>query len=295
MKRILADVQGMGPAIIGLTGGEPLARTDIVELVAGIDDRSVTYLFTSGFGMTSELAGNLKRAGLFAVGISLDSADSAVMDARRGADGAHARAVEAVRLCREAGLYTMTQTVAERGMLESGRLKAVVDLSQHLGAHEVRILENMPSGRLAKIDPSRILTPQERDALRTFHTEMNRRKSGIKVAVFAHTEAADRFGCGAGTQHAYIDAAGHLFPCDFVPLSFGNVLERPVAELWRDMHRTIGRPRQTCMAMELYAKQLLAPIRATPVSPALSTRMIEQLEPDTEMPGFYRRALGKSA
>ena len=292
MKKILSDVQNMGTAIIGLTGGEPLTRADLAELIASVDDRSVTYLFTSGFGMTPKKARELQRAGLFAVGVSLDSADAAFMDARRGATGAHERAVAAVRYCREAGLYTMTQTVAERETLGSGRLQEVVAFSEAIGAHEVRILESMPSGRLAKIDPNRILTAQERNALRKFHAETNRRKNGIKVAVFAHTESADRFGCGAGTQHSYIDAAGNLFPCDFVPLSFGNVLERPVAELWREMHRLIGKPRQTCMVMELYAKQLLAHTCTLPVSPAVSTQIVRRLSPETEMPGFYRRALG---
>ena len=88
VKKILADVQDMGTAIIGLTGGEPLARADLAELIASIDDRSVSCLFTSGAGMTPDRARELKRAGLFAVGVSLDSADPAAMDARRGTDGA---------------------------------------------------------------------------------------------------------------------------------------------------------------------------------------------------------------
>ena len=292
VKKILADVQNMGTAIIGLTGGEPLTRSDLAELIASVDDRSVTYLFTSGAGMTPERARELKRAGLFAAGVSLDSADPAFMDARRGVAGAHARAVAAVRCCRETGLYTMTQTVADREALASGRLRQIVALSQELGAHEVRILENMPSGRLAKIDSGRILTAREREDLRAFHAEMNRRKRGIKVAVFAHTESADRFGCGAGTQHAYIDAAGNLFPCDFVPLAFGNVLERPLADVWREMHQAIGQPRTTCVAMEIYAQQLLAHVSTLPASPAVSKQIVGGLSPETEMPGFYRRALG---
>ena len=42
-----------------------------------------------------------------------------------------------------------------------------------------------------------------------------------------------------------------------MPLSFGNVRERLIAELWREMHRRIGIPRQTCMIMKMYAKKLL--------------------------------------
>ena len=293
MKRLLSDLQDMGTSIIGLTGGEPLVREDLTELIAVTNDRSVVFLFTTGFGLDAAKAKELKRAGLFAVGISLDSTEPAEMDAFRGVEGAHAAAVAAVRHCRDAGLYTMTQTVADRVALESGRLAKVAAFSQKIGAHEIRILENMPSGRFASLAPDRILTEEDRAALKVFHAEMNRKRGGIKVSVFAHTEAAERFGCGAGTQHSYIDATGHLYPCDFVPVSFGNVLERPVAELWREMHRQIGKPRQTCMVLELYMKKLLEDASSLPLSPDESAECIKRLDPVMVLPGFYRRSAGE--
>ena len=177
--------------------------------------------------------------------------------------------------------------------MRTGKLFDIVKCSKDIGAQEVRILENMPSGRLANITPDRILTAAERDELRRFHAEMNRRRGFPKVAVFAHTEDASRFGCGAGTQHSYIDASGNLYPCDFVPLAFGNVRERPVAELWREMHRTIGIPRQSCMMMELYAKKLLAASDTFPVAPADARAIVAQLDVMDKMPGFYRRLLGQ--
>jgi MoaA/NifB/PqqE/SkfB family radical SAM enzyme len=291
MKKLLRDLQDMGTGIIGLTGGEPLVRDDLPELIAAIDDRSLTILFTSGFGLTQEKARALKKAGLFAVGVSLDSADAAVMNAQRGHAGAFEQAVQAVRHCRAAGLYTMTQTVAGRGSVRTGKLLDIIKLSGNIGAQEVRILENMPSGRLVKITSDHILTETERAELAQFHGEMNRRKGFPKVSVFAHTEDATRFGCGAGTQHSYIDAGGNLYPCDFVPLAFGNVREKPIAELWLDMHRKINKPRQICMIMELYAKKLLAGIEEFPVGQQQALDMIGQLEVMDKMPGFYRRLL----
>ena len=293
MKTLLRDLQDMGTAIIGLTGGEPLVRNDLCELISSIDDRSMAILFTSGFGLTREKAHALKDAGLFAVGISLDSADAATMDARRGHAGAFGQAVNAVKHCRAAGLYTMTQTVAGRDSIRTGKLLDIVRLSRDIGAQEVRILENMPSGRLSKITPDRILTSDERAALRQFHADMNKRKGFPKVAVFAHTEDATRFGCGAGTQHSYIDASGNLYPCDFVPLAFGNIRERPIAALWKEMHRAIGTSRKTCMVMELYAKKLLANIDSLPAEPQTSHDIITRLDTMDTMPGFYQRLLGK--
>lgn len=294
MKDLLVALQDMGTAIIGITGGEPLLRDDLCELISVLDDRSVSILFTSGYGLTIDKARALKQAGLFAVGVSLDSAEAAQMDARRGRAGAFDQAVVAVQNCRAAGLYTMTQTVADHDSLRSGSLLGIVQLSGEIGAQEVRVLENMPTGRLVRIAPDRILSAQERQELRAFHAEMNRTGRYPKVSVFAHTEDASRFGCGAGTQHSYIDAAGNLYPCDFVPLSFGNVREKPVSELWRAMHQRIGPPRQTCMILELYAKKLLANVDAFPVAPEHAGEYIRKLDVMDRMPGFYRRLLGEA-
>jgi MoaA/NifB/PqqE/SkfB family radical SAM enzyme len=292
MKKVLADLQDMGTAIIGFTGGEPLLRNDLCELIASIDERSVSFLFTTGYGLTLEKAKAFKKAGLFAVGISLDDAAPKRMDAMRGREGAFDKAVEAVKLCREAGLYTMTQTVAGRDSLRTGHLQKIIALSKTLGVHEVRVLENMPSGRLAKVSEDRILNAADRDELRAFNVAMNKEKGLPKVSVFAYTEDKSRFGCGAGTQHSYLDAAGNLYPCDFVPLSFGNVRERPIAELWREMHRRIGMPRQTCMIMEMYAKKLLDPVTTFPVPPEAVDPYLQKLDVMTQMPGYYRRLQG---
>jgi MoaA/NifB/PqqE/SkfB family radical SAM enzyme len=242
--------------------------------------------------LTRDKALALKQAGLFAVGISLDSDEAAEMDARRGCAGAFDRAVQAVRICRETGLYTMTQTVAERDSVRSGKLHRIVSLSGTIGAHEVRVLETMPSGRLARIAADRILSAEDREELKRFHTAMNRKRNMPKVSVFAHTEDAQRYGCGAGTQHSYLDASGNLYPCDFVPLSFGNIRDQPIAGLWRDMHKQIGMPRQGCMIMELYSKQLLSDKVSFPVAPPQSETFVRQLDVMHHMPGFYRRLAG---
>jgi MoaA/NifB/PqqE/SkfB family radical SAM enzyme len=108
--------------------------------------------------------------------------------------------------------------------------------------------------------------------------------------------AGDHVGCitGSGdrTQHAYIDGAGNLYPCDFVPLAFGNVDDRPIAELWRDMHATIGQPRRTCMLMELYARKLLSGVDAFPLPPEPSRQCVHELAAMEPLPGFYHRLTG---
>ena len=141
--RVVRDLQDLGVSILGFTGGEPLLRPDMDDILRAVDDRSSTILFTSGRGLDDARARRLADTGLFAVGVSLDSDDSAAMDRRRGVHGAFEAACAAVRSCRAAGLYTMTQTVACPGFLSSGRLERIAALARELGAHEIRILENI--------------------------------------------------------------------------------------------------------------------------------------------------------
>jgi MoaA/NifB/PqqE/SkfB family radical SAM enzyme len=290
--KLFADLQDMGTAIIGLTGGEPLLREDLCDLISSIDDRSVTFLFTSGHGLTLERAKELNRAGLFGVGISLDSAVPAAMDDMRGVEGAFDNAVNGIKNCRIAGLYTMTQVAINRKKLSSDTLEDIVRLSASLGVHEVRILETMPTGRLRRVESSEILNVEERDELKRFHERMNHTRDYPKVSVFAHTEDYSRYGCGAGTQHSYIDSTGNLYPCDFVPLSFANIRKEPVAEAWRKMHSAIGKPRRQCMIMELYSQKLLHDKTTFPLSTDESHKCLNQMEPINKMPGFYRRLKG---
>ena len=120
LKKIIAQLQRLGVAIIGFTGGEPLLREDLEELIASIDERSVSYIFTTGYKLTYQRALALKEAGLFGIAISLDSLDAQRHNGMRHNDHAYDYAVEAIKNAKKAGLYTMSQTVCTRELLING-------------------------------------------------------------------------------------------------------------------------------------------------------------------------------
>ncbi len=250
MVRLVGDLQEMGLSIIGFTGGEPLLRDDLEEIIASVDDRSSTVLFTSGDGLTAERAQRLKDAGLFGVAVSLDHHSREVHDRRRGVEGAFESALAAIRNCREHGFYTMIQLVATRDVIEGDTIDRYLELSGSLGVHEIRLLEPMPTGKLLDGDPACCISCGQREALRRLHTRTNRSHSLTKVCSFAHVEHEERYGCGAGFQHFYIDGSGNVCPCDFVPVSFGNVREESVKEICVRMAQALGRPRPRCFLME---------------------------------------------
>jgi MoaA/NifB/PqqE/SkfB family radical SAM enzyme len=61
-------------------------------------------------------------------------------------------------------------------------------------------------------------------------------------------ESPDCLGCQAGFSFWYLSAGGDVFPCDFVPLSFGNLRELGFEEIRRRMQQLLRHPSTTCLA-----------------------------------------------
>jgi MoaA/NifB/PqqE/SkfB family radical SAM enzyme len=250
---VIKDLQNMKTPIIGITGGEPLVRKDIFDIIKSIDKRSSSILFTSGINLTYEKAKLLKESGLFGIGISLDSYDKEIHNKNRNSDKAFDFAIKAIRTARKAGLYTMVQTVIIKDEVDEEKLFKLFKLAKDNGAHEVKILEPILSGMLLTTnDLSSILyNKKTREKLIKIQHKANKRGDMPKITSFPYTESKEKFGCGAGTQHSYISSNGDLYPCDFVPMNFGNVRDTSIKTLWKDMNRIIGDPKIGCFAQRV--------------------------------------------
>jgi MoaA/NifB/PqqE/SkfB family radical SAM enzyme len=96
---------GLGSLLISIAGGEPLLRNDIPEIVAEIGRYHFPFVTTNGWFVTPSLARDLMQAGLWGASVSIDYADAARHDSRRGMDGAWEQAWRAVRLLSEARVH----------------------------------------------------------------------------------------------------------------------------------------------------------------------------------------------
>lgn len=285
-KRILREAQDLGVAILGFTGGEPLLCERLEELIASVDERSVTFLFTAGDGLTEDRARALKAAGLFGAAVSLDSFDADEHDRGRGIKGAFKTALKAIDCLQRAGLYTMTQIVATKERCTPSWMQRYLDFTKALGVHEVRLLEPMPCGRLLGEDAWRIST-QQHDWLKSIHCTSNHTPSATKVSSFAFIEDADRYGCGAGFQHFYVDMLGNLQPCDFTPISFGNLQQTSLSHALTEMQQTLRRPRGKCLMLAQGSELAKCPCEETPIPASVATPYINFADTG-KLPKFYR-------
>ncbi|MGE4488463.1 MAG: radical SAM/SPASM domain-containing protein [Kiritimatiellales bacterium] len=246
---VLRQLKDLGTSLVGFTGGEPLTHTGLFILVEECRRLEMdTILFTSGAGISEEHILRLKRAGLWSCCISLDSDKADVHDRMRGRPDTYNEALETIRLSLKHGLYTMASSVASQSFVDQQTFKQVHALCKQLGVHEYRIVEPMPCGAFANAaENDMTLSSEQIRTLRNFHIQTNRTQQTPKVCSFNQIESPEIFGCGAGTQHFYIQPDGIVCPCDFTPLGFGNVRNESLSDIWKRMNRAMGgNPRRYC-------------------------------------------------
>lgn len=249
IEKIIITLKKWEICIIGLTGGEPLLRTDIDEIIHKYADEFTFIIFTSGYGLDLKRATRLKQAGLFYIAISLDDYDKNRNDRARGLKGAFEHSVKAIKNAKKAGLYTIIQSVITKPMLNNGQIWQFMNFVRELNADELLLLEPLGTGKLLNSDNGVFLNNQERGRLKSLHDIAARNLELPKINAFASIEATTKFGCGAGVQHAYIDTAGNFLPCNFLPISLGNMLEEPDL-IYDRLVRYFGRPCNNCILTE---------------------------------------------
>lgn len=291
---ILDELKDLGTSIVGITGGEPLERDDLPELIEACKKRGLaTILFTSGIHCTPEKVQMLKKSGLWSCCVSLDFDNADEHDRMRGKEGVFHQALETIKQSRAAGFYTMVSSVASRSFTENRAFEKIYSMCKELGVHEYRLVEPMPCGALANANDDMLLTDEHIRVLRNFHVETNRKQKHPKICAFNQIESPEIFGCGAGTQHLYIQADGMVCPCDFTPLSFGKVQEQPLADIWKRMNLAMGdNPRSHCFIQKHH--QLINSYQndGFPLPPEISEAICR--EAGTEpMPGYFAMVTGK--
>lgn len=170
-RRLAPELQDLGAVMVTLTGGEPLLRDDLEEIAGVFDDRSCLVLGTTGAGLTTRRARALRQCGVFAVGISLDSAEEATHDRLRSHQGAFRTAIRAMAVAGENDLYAYAVSVATREFLEPSHFHRFMRFAGEIGAREVHLLEPGATGNLTgRTDV--LLTESERRRIFDYQREV---------------------------------------------------------------------------------------------------------------------------
>jgi len=284
MRDIASQLAAMKVTVLALTGGEPLLRDDLEEIAASFDERTSLVVGTTGQGLTCERASALADAGVFALGVSLDSHVAAEHDRLRGVPGAFTTARRALDFARQAGLYTYVVGVATREFLQRENFMAYMKLAREFGAREAHLLEPSPTGRLAG-HTEVTLDAADRKMILDYQHEIAGLPDLPVLSSLTYLESAAAFGCGAGLTHVYIDGGGEVCPCNLVPLSFGNLRDARLAGILQGMEEHFRQPRCGCVGPRLSAEVGLDEV---PAAPERSKEICRKcLAQDHEAPRFH--------
>lgn len=241
-KKLIDEVVKAKFKIMIFSGGEPLTRPDIFELIAYAKSQGLRpVLGTNGSLITEEVAQKLKDAGLMGAGISLDSLDVAKHNDLRKLDRAWEMAVAGMKNCRKVGLgFQIHTTVMDWNQHE---VEALTDFAVEMGAVAHHIFFLVPTGRGESIVEKAL----KRDEYESLLQRIMRKAQTVDIEI--KPTCAPQFmrvaeqlgmnlrfskGCLAGTSYCIISPKGDVQPCAYMKMNLGNVKEMAFDEIWAD-------------------------------------------------------------
>lgn len=241
-KTLLEQIARAGFKIMIFSGGEPLIRPDILELVSYATSLGLRSVFgTNGTLITLEMAQKLKAAGAMGMGISLDSMDKKKHNEFRKFDGAWEGAVQGMRNCRAVGLpFQIHTTVMDWNNHE---LEAITDFAVAEGAVAHHFFFLVPTGRAKTIEAESLRAEQYEETLTRIMKKQTEVDIELKptcapqfMRIAAQMGIKTRFrrGCLAGTAYCIISPRGKVQPCAYLNMELGDVRETPFDEIWKN-------------------------------------------------------------
>jgi radical SAM protein with 4Fe4S-binding SPASM domain len=249
VKNLLADIAGLSDeTMIVFTGGEPLLRADLTELVAHASGLGLMAVIgTNGMLLNDRRVIALKEAGAQGVGISLDSLDATVHDAFRGLTGSWAQAMAAIDACRRNDMpfqihFSVTDDTAPE-------LDDMISYARDVGAFVLNVFFLVCTGRGETVTN---ISAESYDRVMRRVTEAARHESGLMIRAkcaphfkrmaweldpdwpITAAHGYDAGGCLAGTRYCRITPEGGVTACPYMEKEVGFVREQNFVDLWRD-------------------------------------------------------------
>jgi radical SAM protein len=271
-KRLIDEIATMEVPVFVLTGGDPLKRPDIFELVRYATDHNVRISLTPSATplLTPESIVRLKECGLARLAVSLDGSTAAIHDAFRRVPGSYQWTIDAVRWARKLGLPVQINTTITRHNL--AMIDDIITLLETLDITLWSVFFLVPTGRGSDIDLisanefeqvfAKLYETSQRALFDIKSTEaqhyrrylLQRRTEARRlgerpgetynrVPQFmqsplggAPTDGIGRAsrGINDGKGFVFISHLGEVYPSGFLPISGGNIRRQSLADIYRN-------------------------------------------------------------
>ncbi len=239
VKELINEVAEMGVEEFLVTGGEPLARNDLTEVIDYLGFRKQNWTLNTAVMPSECQMTALRENSPGFVAVSLDGPRE-IHDSVRGRKGAWEEAIEAIRFFRSLpGVRVCAGTTVTRANYPY--LEETFHQVAASGAHQWGIHLLVPEGRAAY---RKELFLSKRELKRLIKFVARKRQ-------YFNVEMADEIGylggfeplvrdfpltCGAGRSQCVILPDGEVVPCTTLDRSFsaGNIHEKPLSEIWKE-------------------------------------------------------------
>lgn len=246
----LGKEQPMMPVLV-FSGGEPLCRGDLFELINFSKSLGIIpALATNGTLIDSDIADKILSSGVMRVSVSLDGATSEIHNKLRQLPGSFEKAIEGIGYLRERKIpFQINMTLTRHN---AHQLQDIYSLAKSLGAVAVHIFMLVPVGCGISLADTDMLSPEQyEDKMLEIHKLDSLGQLQIKVTCGPHYERLKKQqgtvsdtnksphgkhmqskGCLAGLGVLFVGHQGDIFPCGYLPIKCGNVLEDKLSDVW---------------------------------------------------------------
>ena len=241
-KNLIAQIARLrSMQMLVYTGGEPLVRPDLEDLLAYSKSKGLANVIaTNGTLIDEQRAKELKKLGVKGVAISFDSTDPEIHNNIRGNNKAFDLALKGIEACKKAGMVIQLNYTAMKSNLKT--LEEVIRFAHEIRADIMLCYQLVPVGRGSLIKDW-VLSAEENKALVEIVKTNQKNTYTIIEPVAApqywpallKKDSRDEgkisrpyffHGCAAGWGLIYIKANGDIWPCPFIPVKGGNIREK---------------------------------------------------------------------
>jgi radical SAM protein with 4Fe4S-binding SPASM domain len=250
-KRLIDQICKVSKPLLILSGGEPLLRSDIYELIKYGSSKGLKMgLGSNGSLIDDKVAKKLKEAGITTVSISIDSHIPAQHDEFRGVPGSWEKAVNAIKALRANNVLVQVNTTLTHD--NYNQIDDIMTFSENIGVENFHLFFLVPTGRGVKLED---ITPQKyEDMITNTFAKVSKHRLNVRPSCapqfmrIAQGMGLDMRqwirGCIAGMYYCRIYANGDVTPCPYLPIKVGNIRETPFKEIWKnaDMFKALRDP-----------------------------------------------------
>jgi pyrroloquinoline quinone biosynthesis protein E len=239
--RVIDEAAELGVLQIHLSGGEPVVRRDLEQLVERCRANEIyTNLITAGVLLDRARLDALAEAGLEHVQLSIQDSRADTANKIGGYAGGHQKKLEVAGLIRQAGLPLTVNAVMHRQNLD--HLEEIIDLAVELGAQRLEVAHTQYYGWAYANRAALMPTPEQVEHANDVVARAEERLKGVLTIDYVVPDyyAKRPKACmgGWGRQFLNVTPTGKVLPChaaeSITDMTFETVRERPLAAIWEN-------------------------------------------------------------